>query len=179
MQKSIKPQPHKEDLEWLFGESESEMGVHSNFSAIIMASKFGSKRTLSLVDGVREVADPFAENPEDAIIDVIDRKPLGRLVATTKNRRVMRAYAGLLSKHKVVLEAAYEPKQVPPEVRRVFNGHSTMVHLTAIAQSIPSFTLTWLEGAVLRRDPRVPEMMKEAHKLLSSALAAYRKEASK
>jgi hypothetical protein len=169
---------HHDDLEWLFWDCESEMGFRSNFNSLILASKYGTKRTRiedgELVNGVQE--DLFNE---DTLIDAIDtRRALGRMAAAAKNRRVMAIYCALPPRAKAVLEAYYEPRQYPPEVREVFGGLAGVLHLTRTAQGIKRFTPAWVASAILRKDPVVRQLQQEASSLYHAALAAYDRRAN-
>jgi hypothetical protein len=169
---------HHDDLEWLFWDCESEMGYKSNFNSLILASKYGTKRTRiedgELVNGAQE--DLFNE---DTLIDAIDtRRAIGRMAAASKNRRVMAIYCALPARAKAVLEAYYEPRQHPPEVREVFGGLAGVLHLTRTAQGIKRFTPAWVASAILRKDPVVRQLQQEAFSLYQAALAAYDRRAN-
>jgi hypothetical protein len=114
----------RDDLSWLFGACESEMGVKSNFNSLILASKCGTKRTRLDADSGEPVngAQEDLYN-EDSLIDSIDAKrAASRLGATSRNRRIMAAYIRLEPAHQRVLEAAYEKVVVVPCMDRAIAG---------------------------------------------------------
>ncbi|WP_437489430.1 hypothetical protein WME75_10685 [Sorangium sp. So ce1014] len=169
---------HHDDLEWLFWDCESQMGFKSNFNSLILASKYGTKRTRiedgELVNGIQE--DLFNE---DTLIDALDtRRALGRMAAASKNRRVMVIYCALPPRAKAVLEAYYEPRRYPPEVREVFGGLAGVLHLTRTAQGIKRFSPAWVASAIVRKDPIVRQLQQEASSLYQGALAAYGRRAN-
>jgi hypothetical protein len=165
----------KDDLTWLFSTCESEMGIKSNFNAVLLASKYGTKRTRVDKD-TGELTNGVAEDAynEDALIDSIDiRRGLSRLSATSKNRRVMQAYARLHVSHQRTLEHAYEARQLPPEVLQAFGEASGVVPLTLTARSLTSFSWDWLVKAILRKDRHVAVLKREAERMFRDALEAY------
>ena len=174
MKKATTP-TYRDDLEWLFWECESQMGLKSNFNSLILASKYGSKRIRiddgEIINGVQE--DLFNE---DTLIDAIDtRRALGRLAATKKNRKVMLAFSRLNARHQRILSAFYEPKQFPPDVRRVFGELAGVVPLTATALSREEFDMDWLSLAILKKNPSISQMQREASEIFGEALRSFAK----
>lgn len=163
------------EVEWLFTQCESEMGLRSNFNAMILVLKAGASRprvdkdTGELVNGAHE--DAFNE---DALIDAIDtRAARSRFAATARNRRVMRAFTRLDTEHQLVFAAAYEPRQVPPQVRQAFGELAGVAALTPTARKVRGYSSAWLARALARTDPRVATIRREAEQLFSRAREAY------
>jgi hypothetical protein len=163
----------RDDLAWLFGACESEMGIKSNFSSFLIASKVGlnlsrvDRDSGELVNGAQEQLEG-----EDAMIDAIDtRRARSRLAATAKNRRIMAAYQRLDVRHQRVIEAAFEARQYPPEVRRVFGELAGIAPFTAAAPE--RFTWAWLARAIARGDSRAATMKAEAEALFRAAIDAF------
>lgn len=151
------------------------MGIHSNFDAVLVACKYGAKRTRidgdtgDLTNGVAEDLDN-----EDRMIDALDaRRGLSRMAATAKNRRVMSTYAMVHPMHQRILEAAYEPRQYPPEARQMLGDATGVAALTATARNTKRWSWDWLAAAVVRKDPRAMVIKREADAMLMAAHDAY------
>lgn len=159
---SIKVPTAREDLTWLFGACESEMGVRSSFNSFILASQRG--------DG----ADQESLENEDTIIDALDdRMSASRLGAAGRNRRVMAVYQRVDVAFQRVLEAAYEARQYPPGIRATFGELAGVAPLTPTARALPAWSRTWLTRAIGRQDPRADAIKAEAQALFTAALAAF------
>ena len=104
-----------DDLGWLFGAAESEMGIRSNFPAGLYTLVTGKQPAAADARGLPSV-DVFAV--EDSAIAAIDaQKHTSRAHAAARLTRVLRRYSRLPRWAKVVLEAAYEARQLPPGLR--------------------------------------------------------------
>jgi hypothetical protein len=160
------------DLDWLFLECEAEFGIKSNFSSLILASKVGFKR--ARLDDAGDLVNGAQEDfyNEDALIDAIDaRRGRARLGAAAKNRRIMSAYRRLDVQQQRVLEAAYEARQLPPQVRQALGRAAGVARLTSTWPTGWSYTL--FARALGREDTRAAAICREAEQLLAAAVAAY------
>lgn len=165
---------YQDEIEWLFAECESAMGVRSNFNSFIVACKLGSSRKRT--DDQGQLVNGAQEDVENELIDAIDsRKAMSRTAATAKNRRIMAAYCALHTSHQRVFEAAFEARQAPPEVRKVFGYLAGVVPLTVSSRAITGYSTEWLAKAIVRGDGRVSQLRKEAERLFNDALTAYQR----
>lgn len=175
-QKYIRPTGAADEIDWLFRECEALMGVKSNFDSGILAMKLGSSRKRlddsgDLTNGVQEDA-----YNEDSAIDQLDaRRAMSRRGATAKNRRILRAYSIVHPMHQRLLEAAFEARQYPPEVRDFYGDLAGLTPLTATARSSARFDMAWLAKALVRRDPLVLRIRTEAQALMNVAIAGYQR----
>jgi hypothetical protein len=161
----------RDDLEWLFGESEAALGIKSNFGPFLEALA-----SRSIADPrARHRAPELATGGEDEMIAAIDarRRPMGRASAARRLRQILPRYARLAGRHKRVLEAALEPRQVPPEVHEAFGQLAGLAKLTATARAQKAFSVAWLASALSRGDARAQKLKREASALLTAAVAAY------
>jgi len=161
------------DLAWLFGACESEMGIKSNFASFIRASQYGVNK--ARVDDSGETVNGVQEGfeNEDAIIDALDaHRAASRLGAAGRNRRVMAAYGRLDVRHQRVLEAAYEPRQRPPQVAAL-GELAGVAALTATARGLTCWSWAWFAGALTRGDAKAKAIKLEAAALFGAAVAAY------
>lgn len=105
-----------DDLGWLFNASESEMGVRSNYPhALLALAGKAPKRVACDVSGALVGGVWDAEDSAIAAIDA--KKRSSRPKAAARLNRVMGRYRRLPHWAKVVLEAAYEARQLPPGLR--------------------------------------------------------------
>ncbi len=173
-QKYMRPPGAADEIAWLFRECESLMGVKSNFDSGILAMKLGSSRKRlddggDLTNGVQE--DLYNE---DSAIDQLDqRRAMSRRGATAKNRRILRAYSLVHPMHQRLLEAAFEARQYPPEVRDFLGDLAGLAPLTATARGSARFDMAWLAKAIVRRDPLVLRIRAEAQALMNVAIGGY------
>lgn len=167
--------PPQHDMDWLFNNCESEMGIVSNFGSMIAVLKSGAsivrrdKDTDELVNGAQE-----AIANEDTIIDALDaRRGPSRATATRRNRRVLATFRTLAPEHKRTFEAAYEARQVPPRVRETFRHLAGVAHLTATARKNADFSMKWLSRAIAKGDARAAAIRNEADTMFKAAVEAY------
>jgi hypothetical protein len=90
---------HQKDLEWLFWQSESAMGIKSNFDSFIRACKYSTNHQ----DEVDSKA--FAEMLQSST------ETINIMEATKRERKIMKAYHSLSVQNQQVLEAYYESRQ--------------------------------------------------------------------
>jgi hypothetical protein len=176
----MSPQPQlnnpRADLAWLFGEAESLMGYRSSFSSMIEALKGCGGEVTAGDDGTLVNSSQVAIGGEDQMIDQLDaRRSMSRLGATTKERRIMRAFRKLAPHHQGVLAAFYEPRQLPPDVERVVGPVARLAPFTATARAINGYSGDWLARACARKtaDARAVRIKAEATALLEQAVRAY------
>jgi hypothetical protein len=175
----IKPATHLDDLAWLYAESESLMGYRSSFGSMIEALKMGGGEVSKSDDDLTNSAQVAIGN-EDSMIDALDaRRSMSRLGATARERRIMRAFRKLTPRHQGVLSAYGEPRQLPPDVRRVVGDVARLAPLTATAKAIPGYSADWLAKACARKtaDARAVKIKTEATNMLTSAQRAYERAA--
>ena len=164
------------DLAWLFGEAEALMGYRSSFGSMIEALKGCGGDVSAGDDGALVNSFQVAIGGEDQMIDQLDaRRSMSRLGATTKERRIMRAFRKLSPHHQLVLAAYHEPRQLPVDVERVVGPAARLASLTATARAINGYSIDWLARACARKtaDARAIRIKTEATKLLEQAVRAY------
>ena len=175
----MSPQFHdnpRADLAWLFGESESLFGYRSSFQSMIDALKQGGGSVSKGDDGALVNAGQLSLENEDTMIDGLDaRRSMSRLGATTKERRIMRAFRLLTGEQQRALEVFHEPRQLPPDVERIVGPVAKLGALTATAGAVAGYSMAWLEVACSRRAPdaRALRIGAEATALLERAVRAY------
>lgn len=124
-------QKAKEDLEWLFTQSESEMGIKSNFSIIFYACLYATSK---LKDG---------EFDSKAFNEAINQSQSHNnvLLATQKERKIYKRYQKLDNKSKMIIEAYYEPRKYSSELSKLFGPGIGVIPYTSIGLSFSQILL--------------------------------------
>lgn len=152
------------------------MGYRSSFSSMIECLKSCGGAVNVDRDGVFANSAQLSISNEDTMIDQLDqRRSMSRRGATARERRIMRAWRNLSARHQLVLSAYYEPRQLPPDVRRVLGDLAPVAGLTATARGIPGYSMAWLTKACSPKSPdaRATKIKSEASRLYQGALHAY------
>ena len=160
--------PAELDIGWLFGAAESELGVRSNFPEGLYAlvTRRGAKAK-------PEWACANVASVEDSAIAAIDsQRRSSRARAAAKLRRVFVRYRRLPIWAKVVLETAYEARQLPPELRGE-PGCGQWALLCRLTPAGASHARRYLASATARREPWALQVRSEAEGLLAAALSVY------
>lgn len=164
-----------DDLNWLYDHAEADLGVKSNFSALLLASKVGTKRTHIDEEGQRaSVSLQDFETQETRLIDILDTKRgLSRRAASRKMTRVMRAFERLSPQHKAVLEAWHYAKQWPIQLSQFFGDAVCVLPLCPSSEGQPVTDQRWLLSIVVHNDRIAHILREEANTLYKSALKAF------
>ena len=152
---------HEKDIQWLFWQSESAMGIKSNFDVFIQACKYSTNHQ------DEHDAKAFAEMLKSST-ETIDI-----LIATKRERRIMKNYHALNIKHQQVFEAYYEARQYPGALKSFGPGAGlipfteTGKHLTRLMMVDPTSVDATNVKDIL------PKLRKEVDYLYREALNVY------
>lgn len=123
------------DLEWLFYESESALGIQSNFSSLIHALKFSTAH--------QKEFDRQAFN--EAI--QVQSRGYDLLKAIGRERNIHRIYQKLSKRTQIILEAYYADGQFDAVVSRDFGPGIGLIPYTAAGKELSRIALQDSEGA--------------------------------
>lgn len=159
------------EIAWLFQESDSAMGICSTYSSFIAACKYST-------DHQDEVdLKAFSE------LCVNTTTAYDILAATRKNRRILKCYQQLSSKHKITLEAYYESRQYDMAVTNDFGPGIGLIPYTATGKQLNRLALQNADGANhdLRKayKQHAKAIKRQAEQLYNEAVDAYIEAASK
>jgi len=151
------------ELEWLFYQSDSEMGFHSTMAAFILASKYSTKHQ----DEVDLQSFIELSKNTTTAYDI--------LAATGKNRNILRNYQQLSARNKVILEAYYEEKQYDSELAKEFGPGVGVIPLTKLGKKLQKNLLAFDSTDKIKKEFRSIKhgLQKEVTRLHNEAITAY------
>lgn len=153
------------DLEWFFWESDSAMGVQSTYSAFIQACKYSTKHQ----DEVDLKAFVAMCVNETTGFDILQ--------ATRKNRRILKVYQQLSSRHKVILESYYQDRQYDQAIAKDFGQGIGLIPLTEAGKALNRIHLQSPDTSnqALRKAYQAKRnaLKKQAQALYQEAVNAY------
>jgi len=152
------------DLEFLFCEAEASMGVKSTYSAFIYACKFSTKHQEE-VD--IQSFSTMSSNTTTAY-DII--------AAAGKNRKVLKNYQQLSSKHKIILEAYYEERQYSSPDLKGFGHGVGLIPYTSIGKEFNKLLIMYPSKTFNKEFAQSKlKLQREVEKLYNDAVDAYAK----
>lgn len=152
----------KKELFWFFNEAEAAMGVKSNFDAFIQACKY----SMSHQDEFDKTA--FSE----MLMSQTTQNSI--LVATGRERKILKAYSKLSSKQKIVLEAYYEERNFNSALAKSFGPGIGLIPFTKTGQTFSKVLLREPGEAFVREFKKnVIKVQKDVSALYEDAVIAF------